>query len=1078
MSHLRRYLERHGILDAEKLNAALRRQQIYGGSLDTVLLELDFIGPAAVDGLLGNACDLPVVPLQLLESGNDRPWNAIPSKFLQIGWAAPLSHSGRDVLVAIHPDLPLDRRHALLRQVPNLLPMVTAECCIEKIAAERRMGVVPQRYAVLCATYISALRRARPLAPVEPPVAPRSSEPDEDTVSSNGFGLAVPLDEPDPPLAFEASALVDPEPSSELGLQPFGPDLRALEPSPEPLFSSADFHPSLPLLPHPVATDLGSSNHASNLASNLELDLGSSNHLSRGSLDGPPSFEASTPFVVAFPHREASTLTGETEAPALQSPTHASAAFVSEDVVRRHPSANVPTLPGFALLDTKSRTNGEVRPTSMLRRGEQDVLHDEPEPHGIGSFAPFAIEPEFAADVPPTLEVTPPLPPDPEPVVLFHDPHLQVIPSDGPTSIAEPTEDAPPPVRFSARGTPLAPSSRHMSRIDDPATQRTMARARKELATAPNREAAINALVRAATTVTSRIAVFRVRDDSLLGLSTSPPSTLPNMQGVILDASADAPMWGPLQMRRWAGETTDPRLKAALHYDRPIPCLICRVDLADRPLLLLYSDHGGREFLPAEANTLEELCSEASLTFESILKARTGVVRMLEPGSANRPETRHASVDPPPEFGTADTTPIEVPIARAAHVIPRNEPAANAEPYDRGPVLTVTGAPEPPTNAGPVARDTHSPSSAAVAPALDLVGLASSRPRLAHDAVPAIGPRFVPPLIDAEGNSGVIDLASPFGVPTARGKIYLDEEDWAADNTPLPIGNETPHRRIDAVLQSIASGEANIDALRSLGEAGLQRLAVRFPGPLEVLRRDLRALPPPSAHGPHIRTAIALGSPFVPHLIGLLVHAEPDVRFYAAFVFQELRDPACMDPLSDLAFDNSTDVRVIAMRVLETYSRSDEFSRAVGRVRAELDSGDRNHQLHATRAVGTLRDIDAIPRLVDLLTNPDRFIQEAALESLCSITGQQHGLKPHRWRSWHADNRERHRIEWIVDSLRHRDLPVRRWAHDELIRVTGHRVPFSPLGDRQSREVAARAWTDWWTTSGRFRFEGGRTEPA
>src|SRR5690606_9867471 len=102
-----------------------------------------------------------------------------------------------------------------------------------------------------------------------------------------------------------------------------------------------------------------------------------------------------------------------------------------------------------------------------------------------------------------------------------------------------------------------------------------------------------------------------------------------------------------------------------------------------------------------------------------------------------------------------------------------------------------------------------------------------------------------------------------------------------------------------------------------------------------------------------------------------------------------------------LAFDGSADVRVISMRVLETFARYARFSQAVALVRQELTSADRNHQLYATRGVGTLRDVEAIEILIELLSSKDRFIQEASLESLCSITGQQHGLKPHRWKNWY-----------------------------------------------------------------------------
>jgi hypothetical protein len=278
--------------------------------------------------------------------------------------------------------------------------------------------------------------------------------------------------------------------------------------------------------------------------------------------------------------------------------------------------------------------------------------------------------------------------------------------------------------------------------------------------------------------------------------------------------------------------------------------------------------------------------------------------------------------------------------------------------------------------------------------------------------------------------------------------------------------------KVDATLRGIASGAGSIAELRAMGEPALLRLAAQFPGPLEVLRRDLRALPPPSAHGPLIRTSILLGGDFVPHLVDLFDHPSPDVRFYAAFVFQELRDPRAMRPLSELAFDTSGDVRVISMRVLETYSRATGFTDAVRVVRAQLDSTNRTRQLYAARAVGTLRDIDGIPKLIDMLSSRDRFVQEAALESLCSITGQQLGLKPHRWKTWYQENEHRHRIEWIIESLRHRDVPVRRWAADELTRVTGHREPFSAMGDKKARDIAVEAWTEWWEQRGRAQLTG------
>jgi hypothetical protein len=339
-------------------------------------------------------------------------------------------------------------------------------------------------------------------------------------------------------------------------------------------------------------------------------------------------------------------------------------------------------------------------------------------------------------------------------------------------------------------------------------------------------------------------------------------------------------------------------------------------------------------------------------------------------------------------------------------------------------------------------------------------------------ATKRMGPPSTESLLDADEGDEVeiISLARPIMPVTARGRIALEDEDWVAPGSQL--ASDSQQGAIDAVIDAVVAGDADVSTLREHGDAALLRLVAQFPGPLEVLRRDLRALPPPSAHGPLIRTVIAVGASVVPHLIDLYEHQDPDVRFYAAFVFHELRDPRCMRPLAKLAYDANGDVRVVSMRVLETYRRHDGFEAAAAIVREQLVGDGRAQQLHAARAAGTLRDIGAIAQLIELLASTDRFTQEAALESLCSITGQQHGLKPHRWRAWYDEHGHRHRVEWIIDSLRHRDLPVRRWAADELVRITGHRVPFSPMGDKRARDVAAKAWTDWWEARGREMFGG------
>ncbi|MBL8947633.1 MAG: hypothetical protein JNK45_30960, partial [Myxococcales bacterium] len=159
MTHLRRYLEQTGALPPEHLDAAVRRQQIYGGSLDTVLLELELMDAHTLGELLVQACGLPLAPFGLIDDERDRPWHALPGDVLDIGWAVPLVMRGSEIWIAVHPDLPNERLGALYRMVPGVNPFVIPECALEKIAAERTASVVPQRYAVLCVAYLSAMRR-------------------------------------------------------------------------------------------------------------------------------------------------------------------------------------------------------------------------------------------------------------------------------------------------------------------------------------------------------------------------------------------------------------------------------------------------------------------------------------------------------------------------------------------------------------------------------------------------------------------------------------------------------------------------------------------------------------------------------------------------------------------------------------------------------------------------------------------------------------------------------------------------------------------------------------------------------
>jgi len=303
--------------------------------------------------------------------------------------------------------------------------------------------------------------------------------------------------------------------------------------------------------------------------------------------------------------------------------------------------------------------------------------------------------------------------------------------------------------------------------------------------------------------------------------------------------------------------------------------------------------------------------------------------------------------------------------------------------------------------------------------------------------------------------------------PTARQtQSWPDPSAPSRKRSPSRKSRHTPSARrdaeIDAAIAEYTLAGTSVSRLRALGTRALFRLATSFPGPLDISELNLGDLPPPAAHGPLLRACIELGEAMVPHILELFDHRRYLVRFYAAFVFQDLRDGRCIRPLSELAFDQEASVRLIAMRVLETYTQEEDFERVVARIRKSLNSVDRPRRIQAIDALGTLRDIRSIPQLIDLLEATDTEVQDTALGALCSITAQQLGYRASRWRTWYAGHSDRSRIDWLIEGLRHRDPAVRRWVADELARISNQDIDFPANGDRRDREQAIKAWSAWW----------------
>ncbi|HVV87483.1 MAG TPA: HEAT repeat domain-containing protein, partial [Kofleriaceae bacterium] len=272
---------------------------------------------------------------------------------------------------------------------------------------------------------------------------------------------------------------------------------------------------------------------------------------------------------------------------------------------------------------------------------------------------------------------------------------------------------------------------------------------------------------------------------------------------------------------------------------------------------------------------------------------------------------------------------------------------------------------------------------------------------------------------------------------------------------------------LDAADPDVAEA-ALVEAAHRADEV-LPLLPSRFPGTLRIDRYAAggRTLLP-GQYGPMLDLAVRLGARAADPLVDLLGDDDRDVRFYAAICLGALRARSALHALVERVFDTDYGVRNVALEALATFSPRD-IDAAMAGVRPALHSEDLERVQAVAHAVTVLVDVGALGDLVDLV-GKDAKRAEIARRALIALTRHDMGTSARRWRSWFDEHRGRHRIEWLIDALGHRDQPLREAALEDLRRLTGE--DFGGVGDenRKEREALTERWRAWWSKTGRRRF--------
>ncbi len=377
-------------------------------------------------------------------------------------------------------------------------------------------------------------------------------------------------------------------------------------------------------------------------------------------------------------------------------------------------------------------------------------------------------------------------------------------------------------------------------------------------------------------------------------------------------------------------------------------------------------------------------------------------------------------------------------------------PTESVAPEDRDtPLAPVTAAFT--EDREPSARANAGPGEGLVVPPT----AAQSKPMPASEQQVSVSPRR-PPLPHSDESrvlpSVIVDIAVEY--------VELVERVIAADKG----------QAIDRSVHT--ADDAETELLRG-GASALPAMIARFPGPVTVGFDSIfdAALPRAAECGPVLRLVASQRRTALPFVLTLVSEASVEKRFWATYLLTELVYPDTLEPLMLRIFDEDRRVRFAALAAVRAFADAHP-STLVERLEVVAMDGSEQaaRRTMAIQALGETRSTSAVHALVKVLIDPDLDIAHAIRDALVGLTLQDFGTSAQKWHAWWEDNRERHRLEWLIDALMH-DEPRLRAAAGEQLKTTTHEY-FGYYDDlpKRERERAQSRYREWWASVGRVRF--------
>lgn len=460
---------------------------------------------------------------------------------------------------------------------------------------------------------------------------------------------------------------------------------------------------------------------------------------------------------------------------------------------------------------------------------------------------------------------------------------------------------------------------------------------------------------------------------------------------------------------------------------------------------------------------------------------------------------------PPPQpvapYRTTDMSPVALEVTASPPAVePAPAPAPSPEPEPARP-----SAPFPSTP--PASSEMLSADDA------DVTVIDASEPRFDYDATPlasavvmALTDEDATPIAPAVADS----IGVPWGPPPSSSDVVITSRLVpsmpSSSSRPMPASEQQvsvalrrpPSARSDesralpSVIVDVASeyvslverviagdragaqpvDDAESELLRAGGYA-MPAIMAQFPGPVTIEADRLAdgPLPRVAECGPVLRLIASQRRTALPFVLSHVEDPDVEKRFWATYLLTELVYPDVLEPILLRVFDEEPRVRRAARAAARAFAEAHPAI-LVERLELVAMDGGESKELRslAIDALGETREALAVPALVPLLDDPDIAIKTAVRGALVTITRQDFGTSSQKWQTWWDQNRDRHRLEWLIDALMHDQAMLRASAGEELKTITKEYFGYYDDLPKRERERAQSRYREWWNSVGRVRF--------